>query len=151
MSITIGFRSVKADDLDFLVRLRKKTMKPHLKKAGITMTPEQHIERVKEFYQDSHIILHNRKAIGIIKLGVLKKSLHIRQFQISPEFQNKGVGTLVITIVKKRALQLELPISLNVLLENPVRGLYLRHGFQIKSKNRYEYQMLCPLDVISSS
>jgi GNAT superfamily N-acetyltransferase len=150
MTATIGFRSVKQDDVDFLLSLRKTSMGEHLKGAGLLMTDEEHLERVKEFYQDSHIILHNRKPIGLLKLGVMKNSLHIRQFQIIPEFQGKGIGTLVINVVKKRALQLMLPITLNVLLKNPARALYLRHGFQIKSKNKLEYQMLCPLDVFAN-
>lgn len=102
------------------------------------------------FFQESNIILHNRKPIGLLKLGVMSRSLHIRQFQILPEYQGKGVGTLVLSVVKKRALQLCLPITLNVLLDNPARALYLRHGFQIKAKNKLEYQMLCPLEVISA-
>ena len=147
---TIGFRNVKEDDIDFLLSLRKKTMTEHLRKSGLVLSNDEHLARIKEFYTDSHIILHNRKAIGLIKLGVMTRSLHIRQFQILPEYQSKGIGTLVLNVVKKRALQLVLPITLNVLLHNPVRALYLRHGFQIKNKNKLEYQMLCPLDVIAA-
>lgn len=148
MKVTIGFRAVKRDDVDFLVILRKKSMNAHLKKAGITMDAAMHLARVEEFYHDSHIILHNRKPIGLLKLGVMTKSLHIRQFQILPEYQGKGIGTQAIKVVKKKALHLGLPITLNVLIDNPARALYLRNGFQIKSKNKYEYQMLCPLEVI---
>ena len=150
MKITIGFRNVKKDDIDFLLILRKKSMNQHLKSAGLVMDRDEHLARVMEFFNDSHIILHNRKPIGLLKLGVMTKSLHIRQFQILPEFQGKGIGTLVLNVVKKRALQLCLPITLNVLLANPARALYLRHGFQIKKQNKFEYQMLCPLDVISA-
>ncbi len=150
MKITIGFRNVKKEDVDFLLLLRKKSMNQHLKKAGVVMDNNQHLARVEEFYQDSHIILSNRKPIGLLKLGVMTQSLHIRQFQILPEYQGKGIGTLVLNVVKKRALQLCLPITLNVLLDNPARALYLRHGFQIKNKNKLEYQMLCPLEVISA-
>ena len=150
MKITIGFRNVKNEDIDFLLLLRKKSMNQHLKKAGIVMDNSAHLARIQEFYQDSHIILHNRKPIGLLKLGVLTRSLHIRQFQVLPKFQGKGIGTLVLNVVKKRALQLCLPITLNVLIDNPARALYLRHGFQIKDKNKLEYHMLCPLDVISA-
>ena len=147
MKITIGFRNVTEDDVPFLLELRKKSMTRHLRKAGIFLNVAQHLERIQEFYQDSHIILHNRKPIGLVKLGVMTQSLHIRQFQVLPAYQGKGVGTLVLSVVKKRALQLGLPISLNVLLKNPARALYLRNGFQIKSKNKLEYQMLCPLEL----
>lgn len=155
MRFTIGFRKVKHDDIDFLLRLRKKSMSEHLVNAKIKLTNQQHLERIKEHYYDSHIILRDRKAIGVLKMGVItlndaKKSLHIRQLQILPEFQGEGIGSKVLTVVKKRALQLQLPITLNVLLKNPARGLYLRHGFQIEGKNKLEFKMRCPLDVIAA-
>lgn len=155
MRFIIGFRKVKHDDIDFLLRLRKKSMSEHLVNAKIKLTNQQHLERIKEHYYDSHIILRDRKAIGVLKMGVItlndaKKSLHIRQLQILPEFQGEGIGSKVLTVVKKRALQLQLPITLNVLLKNPARGLYLRHGFQIEGKNKLEFKMRCPLDVIAA-
>jgi len=155
MKFTIGFRSVKHEDLDFLLALRKKSMSKHLAQAKIKLTNEQHLERIKENYYDSHIILRDRKPIGLLKFGIValkgaEKSLHIRQLQILPEYQGQGIGSKVLGVVKKRALQLQLPITLNVLLKNPARGLYLRHGFQIKGKNKLEFQMCCPLEVIAA-
>jgi len=155
MKFTIGFRAVKHDDLDFLLKLRKKSMTKHLAAAKIKLTNEQHLERIKEHYYDSHIILRDRKPIGLLKMGVValkgtSKSLHIRQLQILPEYQGQGIGSKVLAVVKKRALQLQLPITLNVLLKNPARGLYLRHGFQIEGKNKLEFQMCCPLAVFAA-
>jgi len=155
MRFTIGFRKVKHDDIDFLLNLRKKSMSAHLAQAKIKLTNEQHLQRIKEHYYDSHIILRDRKPIGLLKMGVIavngpNKSLHIRQLQILPEFQGEGIGSKVLNVVKKRALQLQLPITLNVLLRNPARGLYLRHGFQIEGKNKLEFQMRCPLTVIAA-
>lgn len=50
MKITIGFRNVKQEDVDFLLLLRKKSMNKHLKKAGIVMDNEEHLARVNEFF-----------------------------------------------------------------------------------------------------
>jgi len=154
MKFTLGFRKVVDDDIDFLLKLRKLSMNEHLINAKMTMNDQQHLERIKSHYYESQVILRDRKPIGTIQLGIValtgtKKSLHIRQFQILPEHQGKGVGSKVLTVVKKRALQLQLPITLNVLLKNPARGLYLRHGFQIDKKNNIEFQMRCPLEVIA--
>ncbi len=72
MKFTIGFRAVKHEDLDFFCcYYEKKSMLKHLAAAKIKLTNEQHLERVKEHYYDSHIILCNRKPIGVIKLGVV--------------------------------------------------------------------------------
>lgn len=145
---------MKHEDIDFLLSLRKKTMSKHLADAKLKLSNEQHLERIKENYYNSHIILRDRKPIGLLKFGVVAindtdKSLHIMQLQILPEFQGKGIGSKVLAVVKKKALQLQLPITLNVLLKNPAKGLYLRHGFQIEGKNKIEFQMRCPLEVIA--
>jgi len=155
MNVTLGFRNVKDEDIEFLVKLRKLSMNKHLANAKIKMTKEQHLARVKEFYYESHIILRDRKPIGVVKFGVqtlkgYSKSLHIRQLQILPNYQGQGIGSKVLAVLKKKALQLQLPITLNVLLKNPARGLYLRHGFQIEGKNKLEFQMCCPLEVIAA-
>jgi len=155
MKSTVGFRKVKDDDIDFLLDLRKKTMTKHLFAAGIKMSNKQHLERIKEFFYESQIILLDRKPVGVVKLGVVslngtEKSLHIRQLQVLSTYQGKGIGSKVLTVIKKRALQLHLPITLNVLLKNPARALYLRHGFQVTSKNKLEFQLCCPLEVIAA-
>lgn len=155
MKFTIGFRKVKHEDIAFLLSLRRKTMTQHLLAAGIRMTDEEHLLRIKENFYESHIILADRKPIGLLKIGVVAlnnthKSLHIKQLQIMPKYQGRGVGSRVLMVVKKRALQLCLPITLNVLLKNPARALYLRHGFQVENKNRLEYQLRCPLEVIAA-
>ena len=155
MKFTVGFRKVNDDDIDFLLSLRKRSMTKHLLAAGIRMTNDDHLIRIKDFYYQSHIILVDRKPVGVLKLGVvtqknLDKSLHIRQLQIMPKFQGRGIGSMVLSVVKKRALQLCLPITLNVLLKNPARALYLRHGFQVVNKNKVEFQLCCPLEVIAA-
>ncbi len=152
MKFTVGFRKVKHEDIDFLLSLRRKTMTQHLLAAGIRMTNEQHLMRIKEHFYESHIILADRKPIGLLKMGIVAlndthKSLHIRQLQIMPKYQGKGIGSRVLTVVKKRALQLCLPITLNVLINNPARGLYLRHGFQGEKKTRIGFQVRCALEV----
>ncbi|MEI6895242.1 MAG: GNAT family N-acetyltransferase [Colwellia sp.] len=155
MRFTVGFRKAKHDDIDFLLSLRRKTMTQHLLAADIRMNDEQHLGCIKEHFYDSHIILVDRKPIGLLTMGVLAlndthKSLHIRQIQIMPKYQSRGIGSKVLTVVKKRALQLRLPITLNVLLKNRARGLYLRHGFQVEKKSRLVYLLRCPIEVVAA-
>ncbi|MBA6231514.1 GNAT family N-acetyltransferase [Colwellia sp. MB3u-22] len=118
-------------------------MGDHLVSAGLNLSDQQHLERINEFFADSSIILINKQPIGLIKLGVLADKLHIRQLQISPQYQGKGVGSRVLVLVKKKANELKLPLTLNVLLANPVISLYLRHGFIVTGQSELEYQMRC--------
>jgi len=145
MKVTLGFRFADTDDIKFLLHLRKCSMNEHLEKAGITMSDQQHLERIKEFFTESHIIQRNGQPIGLLKLGVLSDRIHIRQLQISPEFHRLGIGSKVLKVVKKYGVKLKRPVTLNVLLANPALGLYQRHGFEIENKNELEYQMRCSL------
>ena len=142
-NITIGFRQAQQEDIPFLLRLRKDSMGEHLIAAGLNLSEQQHLERINEYFDDSSIILMDMQPIGLIKLGLMKEKLHIRQLQISPKYQGKGVGGKVLTLIKAKAKRLGLPLTLNVLLANPVISLYLRHGFVVTEQNEVEYQMCC--------
>ena len=141
MKVVIGFRRAEQADIDFLLILRKTSMNEHLLRAGITLSEQYHLSRINEFFSDSHLILRDKQAVGLIKLGVLSTSLHIRQLQILPEFHHMGIGSYVMDVVKKQSVKIELPITLSVLLDNPAKSLYLRHGFIVTEKNDLEYKM----------
>ncbi len=139
--VTIAFRQALQTDISFLLVLRKASMGDHLLAAGLKLSEQQHLERIHESFADSSIILLSNKPIGLIKLGVLPDKLHIRQLQILPQYQGKGIGGRVLSLVKNKAKSLDLPLTLNVLLANPVISLYLRHGFVVTGQNELEYQM----------
>ncbi|MFT5760283.1 MAG: ribosomal protein S18 acetylase RimI-like enzyme [Alteromonadaceae bacterium] len=141
MKVTIGFRRAVTTDVDFLLTLRKAAMNEHLLRAGIALSEKYHLSRINEFFNDSHLILRDKHTVGLLKLGVLASSLHIRQLQVLPEYHRLGIGSYVMEVVKKQALKLNLPITLSVLLENPAKSLYLRHGFIVTEKNDFEYKM----------
>jgi len=141
MKMSIAFQKATHADRDFLLALRKASMTEHLSAAGLALSDEQHFERIDEFFAESHLILLNEQAIGVLKLGVLQDRLHIRQLQILPKFHNRGIGTNVIELIKRKATERSLPITLNVLLANPAKKLYQRAGFVVEGENELEYQM----------
>lgn len=141
MKVEISFKRAELSDRPFLLALRKVSMTDHLLAAGITLTDAQHLVRIDEFFQESFIIHYNKQQIGLVKLGILPASLHIRQLQILPEFHNGGIGSKVIALIKQKAIARGLPISLNVLLDNPAKRLYEREGFIVEGQTVLEYQM----------
>lgn len=137
----IHFRKAMVSDMAFLYQLRVQTMEEHLSKAGVNMNKAKHMARIQEAFDDSHIILFNDQPIGLIKLGLIDPYLHIRQFQIMPQAQNKGIGTQVLKVVLKQGKKLKRDITLNVLLHNPAKKLYEKQGFKVIGQNELEYQM----------
>mgnify|MGYP000563144933 CR=1 FL=1 len=141
MKAEISFKRAEFSDRPFLLALRKSSMNEHLHAAGIKLNDEQHLQRIDEFFEESFLIKYNSKSIGLVKLGMLSDRLHIRQLQIMPEFHNVGIGSKVVGLIKKKALERSLPVTLNVLLENPAKRLYERQGFFVEGQTDLEYQM----------
>ena len=138
---TLSFRQATRYDIPFLLALRKLSMTEHLEKAGLIYGDEQHLARIKEYFSDSFILLLKNQEIGLMKLGQHAEHWHIRQFQIMPRYHRKGIGRQVLELLQKKAAERNLPITLNVLLDNPALSLYQRIGFKIVSENQLEYQM----------
>lgn len=141
MSGKIAFRKVTPTDREFLLALRKASMNEHLILAGLNLTDAEHYVRIDEHYFDSHIILCDENAIGVLKLGAFVYHIHIRQFQLLPNYHGLGIGGNILNMLKKKAFESNRVITLNVLLANPAKRLYLRHGFVIIEENALEYKM----------
>lgn len=140
-SAIVSFRRARSNDRAFLLTLRKTSMNQHLHNAGIYLDDHSHMQRIDEFYSDSTIILYQNKPIGLLKLGVFTDKVHLRQFQLLPQYHGIGIGSRVIALMKRKAQEKKLPITLNVLLKNPAKQLYLRHGFVVIDSNGLEFQM----------
>lgn len=141
MTNTISFRQAELADISFLLSLRKQTMHEHLLKADIFMDDEHHMMRVMECFDDSHIILLSGKPIGLLKLGQLTDRVHIRQFQILPQYQSKGLGGQILQRLLTSAAKQNKQVTLFVLKNNPAQYLYKKHGFTVKEQDDSQYFM----------
>lgn len=135
------FKFIKAaySDRDYLLSLRKLTMIEHLESAGLFLTKQQHVLRLDDQYDCSHLIVINEVPIGTLKYQTHAQHVEIMQLQIHPLHQNKGYGKAVIEQVITSAQSK--PIKLTVLKNNPALGLYKRLGFTITGEDNYEYHM----------
>jgi ribosomal protein S18 acetylase RimI-like enzyme len=140
-STIVSFRQATTNDRTFLLTLRKASMNEHLINAGIYLDDVGHMQRIDEYFSDSQIILYQDMPIGLIKLGQFPGTIHIRQFQLMPQYHGLGIGSRVLLLIKRKAQEKQLSISLNVLLNNPAKHLYLRHDFVIIGGNELEHAM----------
>jgi GNAT superfamily N-acetyltransferase len=137
----ISFRWAMKSDRAFLLTLRKVSMNQHLQYAGLYLDDTAHLRCIDEFFSDSYIISCQNKAIGLLKLGLFADKIHLRQFQLLPQYQGLRIGSRVLELVKRKAQDKQLAITLNVLLKNPAKQFYLRHDFVVMDSNKLEYQM----------
>jgi ribosomal protein S18 acetylase RimI-like enzyme len=134
LNTNITLRPAERADEEFLLNLRIATMTEHLKRVGSELSTEQHTERLRDRYQDASVICLDDTPIGLFKAFREKSTWVIGQFQIAPEYQNKGIGSYLLRTFLSQAQKENVPVQLSVLRGNPARRLYESLGFRPISK-----------------
>jgi ribosomal protein S18 acetylase RimI-like enzyme len=132
---------VVKEDFDWLLDLRRATMDPHIRASGDEPLEEVHREAVLKDYESTRIIVVSDTDVGMVKLITQTLPWHLRQIQVSPEFQGAGIGRSVLTEILDQAREALAPIVLNVLRVNPAKTLYESLGFQVVEENARAYRM----------
>ncbi|WDE03197.1 GNAT family N-acetyltransferase [Thalassomonas viridans] len=143
----MSFKFVQAKDKDraYLLDLRKLTMVEHLEQSGQFLTEQEHLDRLNDAYECSHIVFYQNEKIGTLKYREQDEELEIMQIQISPRYQGQGLGKKVLEQVLHQT-DAE-TVKLTVLKDNPARHLYQRLGFTQTDEDEYEFHMqLCLTD-----
>ena len=134
-------RPVNAADLPFLINLRRLTMGPHLKAAGIELDDEEMLARIHSHFDSGQIIELAGEAIGLLKVVRETRTWTVVQVQILPAWQNQGVGTRLIAETIADARKVGADVVLSVLKVNKARRLYERLGFSVISESDSAYTM----------
>jgi GNAT superfamily N-acetyltransferase len=134
-------RPAGAADLDFLVALRLATMAPQFARQGIVHSAEEHRLRAEYRLDAAQIIEHAGRPIGLLKLLRADDTWEVRQLQIAPGFQGRGLGGAVLRRVIAEADAQRAPLTLGVLKLNPARRLYARLGFAICGESDDSFAM----------
>jgi ribosomal protein S18 acetylase RimI-like enzyme len=69
-------------------------------------------------------------AVGYVSVEVRSDLVHLRELVLLPEFQNRGIGTLLVRQVMKHAEERGVPVQLGTLHVNRAADLYRRVGFR---------------------
>ena len=77
------------------------------------------------------IIRYEGERIGTLYAREEEGALHIRQFFILPEWQNKGIGSLLLRRVLSHADRIGAVARVTFLKGNRVEALYGRFGFRL--------------------
>ena len=137
--MNIEFIKAGADDRDYLLDLRLKTMVAHLEEAGVILTLQEHMDRVEHEYQHSYLIQVDGRRVGLVKYKEDPMTVEVVQLQIAPEYQGKGYGKCALERVMDHSKGKT--ITLSVLKKNPALGLYQRLGFTQTGEDTLEYHL----------
>ncbi|MDC8445767.1 MAG: GNAT family N-acetyltransferase [Nitrosomonas sp.] len=77
------------------------------------------------------VILQQGEAVGMFIIFPQQDYLWLEEIQISPQYQNQGIGSTIIARLIVRARKLNMPLRLRVLHANKgAHRLYLKLGFR---------------------
>jgi N-acetylglutamate synthase-like GNAT family acetyltransferase len=77
------------------------------------------------------LILLEGKAVGTVAIVECEGYLEVGQLFISPEYQNRGIGSCILERALHQADAKNLPVRLAYLVGNRADRLYRRHGFEV--------------------
>ncbi|MBX3616318.1 GNAT family N-acetyltransferase [Nitrosomonas sp.] len=126
-------RPAQNSDYDWLLRLHHTVYRNLIIKAFGCWDEDEEFELFTEAWQTQkiQILMRNGQRIGMLMIFEETGRLWLDEIQIDPQFQNQGIGTIVIKELIAIARDRQLPVHLRVLRAN--RGahrLYCRLGFR---------------------
>jgi GNAT superfamily N-acetyltransferase len=69
------------------------------------------------------------RHVGLMGVERLSDHWFIEKIYLLPAFQNRGIGSALLDQLKDEARQARTKLRLSVLVVNPARRFYQRHGF----------------------
>lgn len=128
-----SLRTATPEDYDFIYSLKMTAMKDYVIKTWGSWDEDlQRILFSRELKAIEHqIIVVNNKKIGIFAFSKNKTSVTVDEIQILPEYQSKGIGTLIFSDIIASAQKEKIEITLRVLKVNSIaQRFYNKLGFE---------------------
>jgi len=137
--MNIVFRPTKS-----LVKAAKYTlsnMGSYYKRYDVDWGVNQIIDKTKDL--DNFDIYFGETIVGVVRLQYEGDCCYLRDLQIIPSYQNKGIGQAALSEVKRIASGLKLrKVQLKVFKISPAVSLYKRNGFATESEDERFFIMV---------
>ena len=129
-------------DADFVNNLTRVAMGKYVEATWHT-THERESYYLSNLFDQKNTRIIQYGAVNIGRVSVIEFSDHIlfEEIHLLPDYQRRGIGTLLLQELLAHAKKKQLPVRLMVLQVNPARQLYERLGFSIYDEDRERYYM----------
>ncbi|MEY3775217.1 MAG: hypothetical protein RLZZ129_1997 [Verrucomicrobiota bacterium] len=138
-----SLRPISDADYLWLWSLKRETMRTYVELTWGKWDDDWQAERFRQNFRPDHVqvIVLDGQDAGLLHVVRSPEEIRLVNIQISPEFQNRGLGTEVMHALLAEARRDRLPLRLQVLKVNPARRLYERIGFAVAAETETHYQM----------
>lgn len=141
--MSFRLRAGVAEDLEFLWRLHRAAMGPHVERAFGSQDEQAWRDRVVGRTDPTvhEIVEVTGKPVGCQWIRAHEGELELVRLYLLPEAQGMGIGTRLVASLCERADREGLLVRLRVLQVNPARRLYERHGFSVVEETDSHFLM----------
>jgi ribosomal protein S18 acetylase RimI-like enzyme len=140
---SIALRPASEGDISFLYDLHVATMKSYIDQTwGWDDAFQDSLFKKNYVPAEFQVITFDGADIGMLSIEEREAEIFLRTIKIHPNYQNKGIGTAIISkMIAEGTLRMK-PVGLRVLKVNPAKKLYDRLGFSTIEETDTHYIML---------
>jgi len=142
LETTVTLRPAGDDDLDYVWSVYADGLRPYLS-AYRPWDEAGQRQRFPRIYDAAHsaIVLCEGEAAGFLTITGNDRIVLLQQFFLGADFRGQGLGSHLLDRLCAEWDEMERPVSLAVLKNNPAQHLYRRFGFRIVWQNDDRYFM----------
>jgi ribosomal protein S18 acetylase RimI-like enzyme len=157
--MSISLRASKAGDRDFLMGVYESTRSDEFRAAGLDEQTLRNLLAQQFSMQDVYyrrhyanarfdIVMNGEDAIGRLyhDWNFDSREACVIDIALVPSYRGAGIGTRLMQAVVAEAARRNMAVRLHVELDNPVRALYRRLGFEPVGQNGVYEQMRRPAE-----
>jgi ribosomal protein S18 acetylase RimI-like enzyme len=139
-------RPATKDDLELIFEILRASLGPYVRQTWGVWDEAIQRQRFDEVTKvEDHFLLElSGQTVGCLCFKESATEVRLARLFITPQYQNRGLGTQVMREIMRLADQKSLQIQLRVLRVNPARRLYERLGFSVVGENDTHYTMRRP-------
>ncbi|MGF6766098.1 GNAT superfamily N-acetyltransferase [Paraburkholderia sp. GAS33] len=129
-------RLATEDDVEFAFEVKRAPLGPHITvRWGWDDELQRRVHEQRWRERTWFIITVDGCRAGTVAIDEASTHIQFGEFYLLPCYQRKGIGTVVLRSVLRRADYQAKSVKLEYLKWNPVASLYLRHGFKVDTDN----------------
>lgn len=141
----VALVAVDESDLEVLVAIRIESMRESLERIG-RFDPVRAGQRLICGFKAKQTcyIAVNDQRVGFIVVKEGADSVLLDHLYIRPQYQGRGIGSVVLTEVIRAASAKGLPVRVGALRGSAANRFYLRHGFTLVEQSEFDNYYVRP-------
>jgi ribosomal protein S18 acetylase RimI-like enzyme len=138
----LSLRPASEADSEFCYQVKRASLGPYVAQVWGWDEEFQRELHCRDFAgKQMDIVVYKGKEIGTLSLKIDAEYFYIAEISLLPEYQRRGIGSMLLQRTIEEANIAAVPVRLQALKVNPARRLYERFGFKINGETETHFLM----------